>query len=339
MTNYRRLIRQLGCTSYLLLSIISVSLLTSSIPPLKAEGAPTNGSIRVEARGNGWDVYVTYHVRKVSITPVMFTGGSNSTTATYPQPQIVGYNFDVMNDVCGGRQDPITGEYQYPNSGQATISIYFPSGTFSDPDLAGITEITVIRRSPCGEDGPAHLIPKPVIELEDISDISKSIWERIELPQLEVAANPMTGVVTVPAWFWLDVKQTGIWWPGTDPDQGGQPFGVTVTIPLPGQTHTVQVLVDVTKVIWDFGDGYNTKRFMLTTFVGKQYPKKSNVSHAFNNEWTYFPQSNLTFVPRYAWNGGGWAALPDQFRQTIALGEYRVKEAQTVLIDPSLPRS
>lgn len=329
-------------SSILWLTILLATGLTSLIPSLSTKLAradePSGASIRVEARGNGWDVYVKFHVRKVTITPVKFTGTSGTATANYPQPYITGYNFEVDNALCGGDYNPVTKTYQYPNAGQAVIEIYFPEGTFSDPDLAGITEITIIRRSPCGEDGPVNLISQPVIEIEDVTDIAKSIWERIELPDLEVSDNPKTGVVTVPAWFWLTIKQNQAWWPGTDPNEGGQPFGVTVTIPLPGQTHTVQVLVDVTKVLWDFADANNAKRYMLTTFVGKQYPKKSNVSHAYNNEWTYFPQSTLTFVPRYAWNGGGWTVLPDQFRQTLALGEYRVKEAQTVLIEPGAPQ-
>lgn len=326
---------RLGCNLILLLIILVLMLSTlKDTLVAKADETPPGGNVRVEARGNGWDVYVTYHVRKVNISQIKFTGKASTATASYPQPEIVGYNFEILNDICGGRQDPLTGAYQYPNAGQATIQIYFPAGTYSDPNLPGIDEITLIRRSPCGEDGPTNLTGQPVIEVEDVSDIAKSIWERIELPELDVSANPKTGIVTVPAWFWLTLRQNQAWWPGTDRNEDGEPFGVTITIPLPGQTQTVEVLVDMTKVLWDFADSNNSRRFMLTTFAGKQYPKKSNVTHAYNNEWTYFPQAALTFVPRYAWNGGGWTALPEQFRQTLALGEYRVREAQTVLIEP-----
>lgn len=323
----------LFCLAMSLATMLGDMLLTV-LPVAAFEDNPTGASVRVEARGNGWDVHVKFHVRKVAITPVKFTGKSGATTATYPQPSIVEYNFEVDNDLCGGDFNPVTKTYQYPNAGQAVIEIFFPEGTFADPDLPDISEITVIRRSPCGEDGPVNFIPEPLIEVGDVSGIAKSIWERIELPELEVSANPKTGIVTVPAWFWLTIKQNRAWWPGTNPEEDGQPFGVTVTIPLPGQTHTVQVLVDVTKVLWDFADFNNNKRFMLTTFVGKQFPKKSNVTHFYNNEWIYFPQTTLTFVPRYAWNSGGWTALPDQFRQTLALGEHRVREAQTVLVEP-----
>lgn len=336
----RKRLMRLGSIVYLLIGLVSIGcgLVDETGKEARADGAPPGGSVIIRARGNGWDVYVTYHVRKVDISPVKFTGSSSSAVATYPQPRVVGYNFQIMNDICGGDQDLLTGEYQYPTAGQATLSIYFPPGTFSDPDLPGITETTVIRRSPCGEDGAVNLVPKPQIEFEDISDITKSIWERIELPELQISANPMTGLVTVPAWFWLSLTQTKEWWAGTDPDQGGKSFGVIVTIPLPGQTHTVHVLVDLTKSLWDFGDSNNAKRLLLTTLVGKQYPQRSNVTHAYNNEWTYHPQATLTFIPRYAWNGGSWTALPDQFRQTLALGEYRVKEAQTVLIESGVPQ-
>jgi hypothetical protein len=339
-SSIEKLQSKLGLLGLVFLVTTTAISLFVTIPdnPARAEDGPPGTNIRIERRGNGWDVYVQYHIRKVSISQVKFTGGTTGATANYPQPTIVEYSFEVDNEHCGGNFDPITGRWDNPTAGYATIEIYFPPGTFVDPDLPGITEITVIRRSPCGEDGAANLIPQPVIESEDVADIAKSIWERIELPELEVSANPKTGIVTVPAWFWLALSTNKTWWPGTDPNEGGQPFGVIVTIPLPGQTHTVQVLVDVTKVTWDFGDYNNGKRFMLTTFVGKQYPKKSNVTHAYNNEWTYDPQATLHFVPRYAWNGGGWTALPTEFRETIALGEYRVREAQTILIEPDQPK-
>lgn len=321
--------------SVLFATVISSFSLATSTTPVLANDNPVGTDIRIEPRGSGWDIYVKYHVKSVTISSVKFSGTIGSATASYPQPYVVGYNFEINNELCGGDFDPVTGTYQYPNEGQATIAIFFPSGTYADPDLPGITETTVIRRSPCGDDGPVKLVPQPIIEIEDVTDIAGSIWERIDLPVLQIKANPGVGVVTVPAWFWLIVQQTQSWWPGTDPNVGGQPFGVTVTIPLPGQTHTVQVLVDVTKVLWDFGDSNNSKRFMLTTFVGKQYPKKSNVTHAYNNEWTYHPQTTITFVPRYSWNGGAWTELPDLFRETLTLGELRVREAQTVLIEPN----
>jgi hypothetical protein len=308
-----------------------------STEPLKTAHAdePAGGSIRVEARGNGWDVYVKFHVRKVTIPQVIYQPGNNPTVnGSYPQPYITGYDFQVDNALCGGDYNPVTNTYQYPNAGQAVIEIYFPEGTFSDPTLPGITEITVIRRSPCGEDGPINFIPEPVIEFEDVTDIAISIWERIELPELEIDQNPGVGIVTVPAWFWLKLTATKEWWKGTEPAQGGQPFGVTVTIALPNITHSVQVLADADWLLWDFGDKSVGRRFKQTNLVGKEYPLKSNVTHWYNGADTYEPNVTIHYVPRYAWNGGGFTRLPDEFRESLWEGEYRVREAQTMLIAP-----
>jgi hypothetical protein len=163
--------------------------------------------------------------------------------------------------------------------------------------------------------------------------ITESIWTRIDLPELDIRANPMTGLVTVPEWFWLQLKDNRQWWPGTDPAQGGQPFGVTVTIPLPNQTQTVEVLADITNATWNFGDN-SRKAIKSSTLVGKPYPARSNVQHPYNTVDVYKPAILLHYVPRYAWNGGAWVRLDNLFRESRWEGEVRIKEAQTILVEP-----
>lgn len=325
--------------SLILLSFVMAQFnyaLLQSVREAQADDSPSGTSIRIEPRGSGWDVYVKFHVSKVNIPQIKFIGSLNNVTATYPQPYVVGYNFVIDHDRCGGKYDPLTQTWQNPTSGIATIEIFFPSGTFSDPDLPDITETTVIRRSDCGEDGPTHLVPQPIIDNQDLPAITLSIWTRIDLPELEIQANPMTGLVTVPEWFWLQLKSNHQWWPGTDPLQGGQPFGVSVSIPLPGQTQTVVVLADVTKATWNFGDN-GQKALKTSTLVGKAYPTKSNVQHPYNTADVFKPSILLHYVPRYAWNGGSWVQLESLFRESLWEGEVRIKEAQTVLVEPDRP--
>ncbi|HEX2915011.1 MAG TPA: hypothetical protein VH186_29730 [Chloroflexia bacterium] len=295
--------------------------------PVQAEEAPSPvARVVITPRASGWDVLVSWHVRGVEIPQVAFQpGGSGRITAHYPGPVVVFYFFQIDNGACGNGIDPITNQYKNPTAGWAIISISVPSFVQG--------KIPLTYTTPCGEDGPVNLIPDPVIEEGDLPAITGSIWERIELPELAIRVNPLSGIVTVPSWFWLELKSTGEWWPGTDPDQGGQPFGVTVEIPLPARTHTVQVLADALKVTWDFGDK-SRKATKTSTLVGKPYPAPSNVQHAYNTTEVFNPAVLLHYVPRYAWNGGAWVSLPALYRESLWQGEVRIREAQTILVEP-----
>ncbi len=285
-------------------------------------------TVSIYPRGSGWDVKVSWHVQTINIQPVKYKGSITSLTASYPQPYISNYVFHISNEACGGVIDLVTGLYPFPDSGFANITVHFPAGMFP-----GVGDFEITSTSTCGQDGSVNLLPQPVITFNDVSEIAGSIWDRIELPELAIRANPTTGLVTVPEWFWLE--QTGLkeWWPGTDPGQGGQPFGVTVTIPLPGQNQTVTVLADAVNANWNFDDK-GLKALKSSTLVGKPYPKKSNVQHAYNSAETFKPTVLLRYVPRYAWNGGSWTQLPDLFRESLFTGQVRIKEAQTILIAP-----
>ncbi len=295
--------------------------------------AASDFDLSISPRDRGWDVIVSWHVRQVNIAEVKFTGSTGTARATYPQPYVSNYIFQINNEVCGGNKDPLTGIYAFLTKGFATITVHFPRGMFP-----GVGDFEITSTSKCGEDGSVNVSPQPQIAFDDVPVLAGSIWNRVELPELSIRANPMTGLVTVPEWFWLE--QTGLkqWWPGTDPAQGGQPFGVAVTIPLPGQVQTVTVLVDAVKVSWNFAD-YGLKALKTSTLVGKPYPARSNVQHAYNSAETFKPTVLLRYVPRYAWNGGNWTQLPDLFRESLFTGEIRIKEAQTILVEPDYSSS
>ncbi len=311
---------------FCLVFTVSMVFLVQSAPELVS--AASDFDIKISSRDRGWDVVVSWHVRQVNIAEVRFTGSTGTALASYPQPYVSNYVFQINNVACGGIPDPLTGVYTFPTRGFANITLHFPRGMFP-----GVGDFEITSTSACGEDGSVNVIPQPQIAINDVSEIAGSIWQRIDLPELQIKANPLTGLVTVPEWFWLDLLDKKQWWAGTDPAQGGQPFGVTVTIPLPGQAQTVTVLVDAVKVSWDFADN-GLKALKSSTLVGKPYPSKSNIQHAYNTADTFKPTVLLRYVPRYAWNSGNWTQLPDLYRESLFTGEIRIKEAQTILVAP-----
>lgn len=314
-----------------LLILVISTLLVGSTSALAQTKHSEEVNVDVRPRGEGWDVTVTWHVKLVSIPEVGYSGyGSNwQVTANYPQPYISFYEVLVDNGRCGGGIDPVTGQYRFPNAGYAFVVIIFPPGT---SDTIG----SLARRADdCGQNGGTNFIGNPVITPGDYQSIVGSIWARIELPELQIKMNPGWGIVTVPAWTWLILARSGEWWSGTDPNQGGAPFGATVTIPLPNQTYRVEVLAEANWLLWDFAD-QSVKRFKKTELVGKPYPQVSAVQHPYNNAITYYPQVTIHYTPRYAWNGGSFTVLPDLFRESVWRKDegYRVREAQVQLIAP-----
>jgi hypothetical protein len=311
---------------FFILSITLALIFTFTLAPVpvSAQVAPPGSSVEVIPRGSGWDVKVTWRVTQVNIPSIAYKPGNKpSVTGNYPQPYVASYRFFVDNARCGGNFNPITGQYQFPNRGTSLIWIVIPPNTYANGYFGD-----------CTDDGGITIIPDPYIDETALPVLSREIWERIELPELEIDQNPGVGIVTVPAWFWLKLTATKEWWKGTEPAQGGQPFGVTVTIALPNITHSVQVLADADWLLWDFGDKSVGRRFNQTNLVGKEYPLKSNVTHWYNGADTYEPNVTIHYVPRYAWNGGGFTRLPNEFRESLWEGQYRVREAQTMLIAP-----
>lgn len=82
----------------------------------------------------------------------------------------------------------------------------------------------------------------------------------VPLPPISLGANPGTGLVALPSWFWID-------------GYGGETLYGSETL---GDT-TVEVEITPERYNWHFGDGAS----LSTTSVGRAYPQESDIQHIY----------------------------------------------------------
>lgn len=96
--------------------------------------------------------------------------------------------------------------------------------------------------------------------------VAQSLLGLIPLPPITIGANPETGLVALPSWFWVEGY-------GGEALRGAETLGGT----------TVEVEITPQRYDWDFGDGTR----LTTTSLGQPYPAESDVQHTYE-------QSSLT---------------------------------------------
>ncbi|WP_291990136.1 hypothetical protein [Luteitalea sp.] len=163
------------------------------------------------------------------------------------------------------------------------------------------------------------------------------VLEDIPLPAAKVRMNPDLGLVAVPTWFWVE---------GYD----GRAFGVSRRINIPAEigddipiddvprddplrrptSLTIVVTVRPSRYEWSFGDGTR----LVTTSLGKPYPRASDVKHTYEHSSLRSPTGftvglTIEFTAEYSINGGAVQALPPIRRSYES--SYRVQEIQPVL--------
>ena len=292
----------------------------------------------LESNGHGWKVTLTWHVKTLSLPSSLSTGageagaGVSDVPLNYDPPYFIRWFITVDNANCGGKftqthrlHPPGQGHYEYPNSGHETVILAVPTNNPAYPHE--YIQVAAYNGAACGDPADPTFQGVSIIDPEVASDVAGKAVALIPVPQLNVKANPGRGLVTIPAWFWLEQQDSAQWWAGTDPTQGGQPFGINFHIqpPEPSITQvpsplTISVLIDATKFEWNFGD-HSTNSTVVGTLLGKPYPQKSNVRHPYNSAGTYNPQVTITYVPRYSFNGSPFYA-PAKCYQTIVLASH-----------------
>jgi hypothetical protein len=168
-------------------------------------------------------------------------------------------------------------------------------------------------------------------------EIALDILDHVPLPDLRLEMNPALGLVSMPAWFWVE---------GYD----GQPFGGARTVSLPPEVGpevptsevpvgdprrqptslTIEVQVRPGNYEWSFGDGTT----MTTRSLGRRYPQPSDIQHTYEysslKHPTGFPLSlTVDFTAEFRVNGRGPEPLPSM-RRTYQ-SSFRVQEIQAVL--------
>ncbi len=143
--------------------------------------------------------------------------------------------------------------------------------------------------------------------------VALELLNHLPIPDIAIEANPATGLVALPSWFWID---------GYD----GSP--ISSSDALPG----VSVDVEVEPLVyrWSFGDGTTAE----TTSLGQRYPAESDIRHVYEQSslaagGAYSITVEVTFAARYRVNGGAWEALEPITR--LFSGDYPVQQLQSVL--------
>jgi len=116
---------------------------------------------------------------------------------------------------------------------------------------------------------------------EDPTDprlVAQSLFGMVLLPPVAVGANPGTGLVALPSWFWVD-------------GYAGETLYGSETL---GDT-TVDVEITPERYDWSFGDGAT----LSTQSLGRQYPQQSDIQHSYERSSTVDVRLDITFGGRY----------------------------------------
>jgi len=162
--------------------------------------------------------------------------------------------------------------------------------------------------------------------------------DHVPLPNVQVRANPGLGMVAVPGWFWVEGYDGGAFGASRTvnipPDVGPEVPVTVVSANDPrrqGTSFTVSVNLRTTSYGWTFGDG----AALVTTSLGKPYPRASDIRHTYGQSSLRFPRGfpvevATTFAAAYRVDGG-----PERGLQPIThvySASYPVQESQSILM-------
>lgn len=153
--------------------------------------------------------------------------------------------------------------------------------------------------------------PDPI----DPLSVAAELRDQLPIPEMAISANPDTGLVALPSWFWVD---------GYD----GAPISSSST--LGGITVEVQIVPQ--RYTWSFGDG----GILETISPGEPYPAESDIQHSYEQSslgagGAFVVTVEIGFSAQYRVNGGAWQSL-DAITRSFA-GDYPVQQLQSVLTE------
>lgn len=149
----------------------------------------------------------------------------------------------------------------------------------------------------------------------DPASIAAELRDHLPVPDVTISANPDTGLVALPSWFWIDGYDGA---PISSSDTLG---GVTVEVQIVPQRYT-----------WSFGDGGTLE----TTLPGEPYPAESDIQHSYEQSslgagGAFVVTVEISFSAQYRVNGGAWQSL-DAITRSFT-GDYQVQQLQSVLTE------
>jgi len=131
---------------------------------------------------------------------------------------------------------------------------------------------------PVGGDPPEVVVEVDGVPPVDPRAMAEALLGIVPLPPITVGANPGTGLVALPSWFWVD-------------GYGGEPLSGSDTL---GNT-TVAVVITPERYDWSFGDG----AVLTTESLGRPYPAESDIQHTYERSRTADVQVEITFGGQY----------------------------------------
>ena len=160
---------------------------------------------------------------------------------------------------------------------------------------------------------PDVVVGEPPIPPIDPALVRASVFQIVPLPQISVGVNPGTGLVAMPAWFWVRGYSGG-----------------TLSGSAALDRSMVEVEITPTRYRWSFGDGSVRE----THSLGRAYPQKSDIRHRYERSsldagGTFPVRLRITWSARYSENGGPWLPL-DPITRTYTRA-YAVQQLQSVL--------
>lgn len=144
--------------------------------------------------------------------------------------------------------------------------------------------------------------------------VALELLKHLPIPEIAIQANPSTGLVALPSWFWIDGYN------GSPISSSDALSGVTVDVEVQPLTYR-----------WSFGDGTSAE----TMSLGQRYPAESDIRHVYEQSslaagGAYRIFVEVTFAARYRVNGGAWQALDPITRSFTT--DYPVQQLQSVLV-------
>ncbi len=204
------------------------------------------------------------------------------------------------------------------NIGNASLA-WIREGLAAHPDTVpwmvrcdnGFTDVAWI---PTGAaDPPAVVVGNPPVAAVDPVAVAAEVLGIVPLPPIRVGANPGTGLVALPSWFWID---------GYDGRRlsGSRAVGLVV----------VEVEIWPQNYHWSFGDGAS----LDTLSVGRAYPEESDVRHTYERSslgagGAFDTRLEIAFAAQFRVNGGPWTPLPPVVQSYSRA--YPVQQLQSVL--------
>ena len=271
--------------------------------PVPGEGAPpmtnrpeTTVEITVESGPDG----VTIYIESETVTPGdPGSPGSPDTTGTGESsdpPDCTAAPVNVAGTSAGWVADGMEA-----NPGT------FPWAATCDDGYFGIVWV------PTGAGTPDVVVGEPPIPPVDPALVRASAFRIVGLPRASIGVNPGTGLVAMPAWFWVRGYSGGTLSGSSALDQS-----------------MVEVEITPTGYRWSFGDGAS----LYTHSVGRAYPAESDIRHLYERSshgagGAFSVRLRITWSARYSENGGPW--LPLEPISLTYTRSYPVQQLQSVL--------